>query len=541
MAAILCSVTQSALRGSDAEPSRVFLVRPRVHSMDGARIHAQSLRDWLIRSWRYMLTARPDESLACAISISSQLQTLAPAVAERYRLQVQLIRAYGKALSDDAAGLLLELSDVSMASGYASVINVLRRYAYWRLLRWSDLYALPMARPGKSPRDMSARVFDWTILAAAALERQQLVTASRFAADAMSLAETVALETSVAAASAAAVLASVRYELGYLDHAEQLLQSRLPILLDLGTPDVIIVAYTLMSRIAQHRGRSEHAAVVLHEGEALGERKGCSRIILSMMGERVRLMVRQGDVARALKVRLAMQRYAKTLPATPELRSDVGAPLALADVQIMLAEGSYTQAVAALHTLLEEANSKQQHYTAFRLTLELVGAVNACANDEPCSRVLLDALKTGERTGMLQSWVDAHSACGHVMEQAAEQLPDGSHADFAALQAYIRTIVSHQSMSGLAPQRKRRSAFGISARLSARERAVLVLIARGHSNKRAARTLRVTPETIKSHLKRVFVKLGAQTRAEAVSRAADLGQLIGVFDQSRSGPAPRSV
>jgi ATP/maltotriose-dependent transcriptional regulator MalT len=65
-----------------------------------------------------------------------------------------------------------------------------------------------------------------------------------------------------------------------------------------------------------------------------------------------------------------------------------------------------------------------------------------------------------------------------------------------------------------------------SEHLSARESAVLALIAQGQSNKHVARTLNVAPETIKSHLKHMFLKLGAKTRAEAVARAARMGQLV---------------
>jgi LuxR family maltose regulon positive regulatory protein len=94
---------------------------------------------------------------------------------------------------------------------------------------------------------------------------------------------------------------------------------------------------------------------------------------------------------------------------------------------------------------------------------------------------------------------------------------------------YLRTVLAHRETSEAQNQRNPRFTLRASERLSARERAVLALVAKGQSNKRVARVLNVTPETIKSHLKRAFIKLGAKTRAEAVSRAADLGQLIGVI------------
>jgi len=61
--------------------------------------------------------------------------------------------------------------------------------------------------------------------------------------------------------------------------------------------------------------------------------------------------------------------------------------------------------------------------------------------------------------------------------------------------------------------------------LTTRERNVLAMISEGLSNKRVARALEISPETVKSHVKRIFLKLAVSTRAEAVSRAGSLGLL----------------
>ena len=59
--------------------------------------------------------------------------------------------------------------------------------------------------------------------------------------------------------------------------------------------------------------------------------------------------------------------------------------------------------------------------------------------------------------------------------------------------------------------------------LSPRECGILELIGQGYSNKRVARALGITAETVKSHVKRVFMKLDVNTRAHAVARAQSLG------------------
>lgn len=55
------------------------------------------------------------------------------------------------------------------------------------------------------------------------------------------------------------------------------------------------------------------------------------------------------------------------------------------------------------------------------------------------------------------------------------------------------------------------------ARLSARERQVLHLVAQGQDNLQIAATLGVAMDTVKNHISNIYTKLGVRTRAEAVA------------------------
>jgi LuxR family maltose regulon positive regulatory protein len=66
---------------------------------------------------------------------------------------------------------------------------------------------------------------------------------------------------------------------------------------------------------------------------------------------------------------------------------------------------------------------------------------------------------------------------------------------------------------------------GVSEALTTRERDILAMISQGLSNKHIARTLKISPETVKSHVKNIFLKLAVSTRAAAVSRGGSLGLL----------------
>lgn len=58
--------------------------------------------------------------------------------------------------------------------------------------------------------------------------------------------------------------------------------------------------------------------------------------------------------------------------------------------------------------------------------------------------------------------------------------------------------------------------------ISARELEVMALLAQGSSNKVIARKLEISPNTVKTHTKNLYEKLGAQNRTEATNKAREL-------------------
>ena len=68
---------------------------------------------------------------------------------------------------------------------------------------------------------------------------------------------------------------------------------------------------------------------------------------------------------------------------------------------------------------------------------------------------------------------------------------------------------------------KAQAALGISAR----ELEVLEALAAGRSNKEIAIKLDVSPNTVKTHVARLFEKLGAKRRTDAINKARELGIL----------------
>lgn len=71
---------------------------------------------------------------------------------------------------------------------------------------------------------------------------------------------------------------------------------------------------------------------------------------------------------------------------------------------------------------------------------------------------------------------------------------------------------------------RRAATFG--QELSEREVVELRLLAAGLSQREVATQLYISPNTVKTHLRATYRKLGAGSRAQALHRARDLGILL---------------
>lgn len=89
----------------------------------------------------------------------------------------------------------------------------------------------------------------------------------------------------------------------------------------------------------------------------------------------------------------------------------------------------------------------------------------------------------------------------------------------------IRTLMQGRAAlePGVAARLLARVSGPASDELSARELEVLRLLVRGESNKAIAATLNLSENTIKTHLSRIFEKLGARSRTEAATLAMQRG------------------
>jgi DNA-binding NarL/FixJ family response regulator len=113
-----------------------------------------------------------------------------------------------------------------------------------------------------------------------------------------------------------------------------------------------------------------------------------------------------------------------------------------------------------------------------------------------------------------QIWARAHPGTVYIALLAAA---------FMALGIWVgrRLFRSEGRTGAFTPNEQAQSSLGITER----ERQVLQLLADGRSNKEIAARLGLSPNTVKTHVARLFEKLRVARRTEAILLARELGLL----------------
>jgi DNA-binding NarL/FixJ family response regulator len=121
---------------------------------------------------------------------------------------------------------------------------------------------------------------------------------------------------------------------------------------------------------------------------------------------------------------------------------------------------------------------------------------------------------------------DSDADIRHAIEAGATGylLKDASREQLCAA---IRSVVQGKAVfsSDVATRLVHHMQMPATDALSERELEVLAFVARGASNKEAGRSLHISEATIKSHLLRIFRKLGVEDRTAAVTVALEKGLL----------------
>jgi LuxR family maltose regulon positive regulatory protein len=195
--------------------------------------------------------------------------------------------------------------------------------------------------------------------------------------------------------------------------------------------------------------------------------------------------------------------------------------------RVRLAEGALAGVSKMLERLLALAETQRRSGSVIEIQLTQALVEQAQHNRPGALAALEHALALAEPEGYLRTFVDEGAPVRLLLQEVRSAIGTQGHPSLHPLFGYVNSLLAAfpQATDAVRPSGIAEQTPEMVEPLSERELEVLQLVAQGLTNREIGERLCVTLSTVKGHNQRLFGKLQAQNRTEAVTRARELGLL----------------
>jgi LuxR family transcriptional regulator, maltose regulon positive regulatory protein len=476
-------------------------------------------------AWGLALAVRCDEALELVGELGRNVDA---SHSDAFQSECEAIRSVALALKDHSEPALSIAQDCLGRTAdpwCANVASNVVRYGYLKRGDLKSFYAAPWIPYSLDDdrRNVFASVYYRCLQGMAEAQQLRMASAERYHLDALRLAEQHVGPNSIAAAVPASLIARLRYEQGRLEEAESMLIDRVP-LINAGTMlDCVLSAYFVMARIAIHKMNLARAHTLLEWAENQGNTRGWGRLSAAAVFERVRLCLDEGRFDEGVEHLNRLDRLAAEYKAPANCAwSDIHRYARFGRAYAATAQGRFDDASSILTGLRRELDNVGNRLLALRVEVLTVAVMFRTKQVAEALEAFGRIVAVSAKAGIYHTIVDEGAVIGPLLlayQETAERKGGSSE-----LTPYMSNLLAAwRPRYGSEPQQQPLTSSSTAGPLSPREGAILKLIAGGLSNKEIARDLAIAPETVKSHIKNIFMKLNIERRVQAVSRAQMLG------------------
>ena len=496
-------------------------------TVPGSQSTGPSPSTLLLRAWRNLAELRIDDALTNIAQFGEVVAHVDAPVAPRSQEFAGLLRAILVVLTSydgtTVRSALAVLEKRHRSAGRSTAVAAMLRIGYWKTGDFDQYYAVPRGRHAVATHRGThglATIIGAAFEAIVEAEQLRLAVATRLARNSHERGLSRFGKRSPVTARAAMVLAELLYEEGHCTGLETLVMDSLATVRISGDGETALRGYRVLARLAARRKDTEFAFLILREAEVLADARGWTTMLAQIWLLRTQLLLMEG---RSREAALCPQRIEALACGQGSSTDDMlRSSYALAQAQVFTAAGEPRRAATILRELQAASSGKRNTYLALQLSVHLADALLACGDHTEGRAILIQALQVGARAGVHQTFVDAGAHVAEQMLSFHHAAPYDNRLP-TELRPYICSILADRAQSNWGASSTRVSR--VTESLSPREHSILRLMSCGLSNKRVAQELQIAPETVKSHVKGIFIKLAVQTRAHAVSTAGALGLL----------------
>jgi len=484
---------------------------------------------WLSFAWAYAVSDKSN----MAFELLSQIANTSPApLPPEIESECHAIRAVALVLADritQATEAVTACSTERLTDRWMrSIVSNVELYTHLHTGRWTAFYSESSVLDEPGEGEANTHVLRLSILGWAALLRGQPELAERRAVEALHLApKTKDKDFFCFSAWPSGLLAAFYYEQGRFDELRALLAHRLEAIAASGYLDCTQAAFIAAARTASSQGNHAEALATLEQAERIAVARKWARLEAAVLLERIRLFLDEDRLAEAEGCQQRLSHLSR------ETSEDGTSPTCspkhmacLGEAYLAIHVGQAERAVSPLGQLLNMFTENGNELFAVRTGTLLSIAHFKLNHHMEAERIFHEIMSRAERAGFVRS----------VLDQGPEivKLLNGLNATLrgneacAKLRKHCERLLNDLRTSPASSSIRAQTSTGkanAATSLTPKEHDVLTLIASGHSNKEIARNLNVAPETIKTHLKNIFLKLSVERRIQAVAKAQALGLL----------------
>ncbi|MCQ3828172.1 hypothetical protein HXX02_01800 [Microbulbifer elongatus] len=315
---------------------------------------------------------------------------------------------------------------------------------------------------------------------------------------------------------------------GDLQRAESYFQRGLDAQRIIATVDLMMAVTRARTQLLYRQQKHEPLLDYLRETEQLAQVRGWKRLQACLVHERVRVLLALGEQSQARHWFDQWQRARASFFQLPEhTLSSLDYWSRVAGARLRLAEGDTEGAEVELKPVLREFLNSENRLRAMELHLLLARIRLAAKRDLLAKQSLESALDLDTDHSAVQLFRDEGNEvieALHALKRDLQQASDSARHQI--WQRQIEAIITpyEDALAAKSASLPREPVETVSVNeLTKKELATLALLVDGLSNKEISDRLCVSINTVKTHLKSAYGKLGVSRRTQAVRTLKRLG------------------
>lgn len=337
---------------------------------------------------------------------------------------------------------------------------------------------------------------------------------------------------------ATALLGEALYEHNDLRGVLGLLEERVDVLERVSIPDSVLRLLYMLSAAHWELGHQLESLAYLDRLEDYATHLKLDRLLAFSLAAQAQRQLQLGRMEEADALMRRLDELDRKHPPKPSAGfGEIGVMTERIRVRWLMAQGDVDAAARRLAPLLASMEARGQHRLLSQLLIVRALIERSRGQEDAARASVIAALTQGHKLGLVRCLLDADPEAPELIravgaepgldpvlafyvERLCPPAGDGAGSSSSGNSSDKRSPATADGRAGAAAAAASTSL--LLEALSERETDVVRLLAQAMPNKKIARALGLSPETVKWHLKNIYSKLNVSGRDEAVARVKDL-------------------